>query len=70
MARAKPTKTYREVAQIAAELGWDTELQRSGHIKFTRPGCRPVYTSSTPSDVRVPRNLRAKLARVARGAPG
>jgi hypothetical protein len=40
----------------------------SGHVRFRHPAGGVVHTSSTPSDRRAWRNLRAQLRRVARTA--
>ncbi|GBH08380.1 2,4-dienoyl-CoA reductase or related NADH-dependent reductase [Pseudomonas syringae pv. actinidiae] len=34
-----------------------------GHIKFTKGGCSPIFTSFTPSDHRAGLNARAQLRR-------
>lgn len=41
---------------------------RGGHLLFTKPGCAPIYTSSTASDHRAEGNARAQLRRADRQA--
>lgn len=62
-----PGKRAREVIAYAESLGFRTSFTRHNHLKFTCPGCRPVFTSGTPGDVRSLHNARALLRRSLRG---
>lgn len=56
----------KQIVRVAEENGWRvTRARRSQHWKFIPPDKRtkPIYTSSTPSDWRTYRNLRAELRR-------
>lgn len=50
----------------AANNGWTARRTRGGHVRFQKPGCVPVFTSSTPSDWRSYRNALAMLVRADR----
>lgn len=54
----------------AGEMGFTvTTTGKCGdHYRFTRPGCRVVFGSSTPGDRRAVLNIRAKLRRAVREA--
>ena len=56
----------RRVVAAAKELGFTWELTRGNHMKFTKPGCPPVYTAFTPSDRRAASNAIATLRRAAK----
>lgn len=62
----------REIKQIvrdAEDRGWTRELGRNGHIKLRHPVTNKlVVMSSTPSDVRALKNIRAELKRHEREA--
>ena len=61
-------KEIKEVVRHALRSGWSVEVRRSNHLKWTAPDGRTVYFSSgTPSDYRMIRNLRRDL--MARGLP-
>ncbi|MEQ5055688.1 type II toxin-antitoxin system HicA family toxin [Klebsiella michiganensis] len=49
--------------EYAHTLGWQASRTSGGHLRFCKPGCTPVYTSSTPGDHRAFRNARAMLKR-------
>lgn len=54
--------------RLAGEPGWSVTLRRrSGHYRIAAPDGRVYFASSTPSDHRAVRNLRAALRRM--GAP-
>ncbi|WP_185266005.1 type II toxin-antitoxin system HicA family toxin [Halopseudomonas xiamenensis] len=59
----KLKKPLQELADFAISLGWQVSRTRGGHIRFTKPGYPPIYTSSTPSDPRAALNARALLRR-------
>lgn len=56
-------KALMALLTYARQSGWAVHRTSGGHLKFTKPGCRPVYTSSTPGDHRAVRNARALLRR-------
>lgn len=67
---SKPTNDItKRVIAVALALGFALSYTRGGHMKFTRDGSPPVFTSSTPSDHRTLKNCEARLRRVARGLP-
>jgi len=51
----------------AEKNGWQACRTRGGHVRFQKPGCPSVFTSSTPSDWRGYRNALAMLVSVDRG---
>lgn len=62
MSAKKTLRTYRRAAE---EQGWRVEETKSGHLRFI-PADRSkpiVVASSTPSDARSVKNLRAQLRR-------
>lgn len=58
-----------ELLIYAADHGWQISLTHGGHLRFTKPGRGPVFTSSTPSDRRAYLNALAMLRRADRSAP-
>jgi hypothetical protein len=58
-----------ELLIYAADHGWQISLTRGGHLRLTKPGRGPVFTSSTPSDHRAYLNALAMLRRADRSAP-
>ena len=58
-----------ELLIYAADHGWQISLTQGGHLRFTKPGHGPVFTSSTPSDRRAYLNALAMLRRADRSAP-
>lgn len=61
-------KRLRALIDFALGEGWRVVRTPGGHLKFTKPGCAAIYTSSTASDHRAGRNARAQLRRAARQA--
>lgn len=57
----------RDIAKYAEQQGFLVSTTRRGHLKFSRPGCRTVFTSGSPSDVRVLKNTKAEIRRSLRG---
>jgi len=66
---ARGHKRLRALIDFALGEGWHVVRTPGGHLKFTKPGCASVYTSSTASDHRADRNARAQLRRSDRQAP-
>ena len=55
--------SIRRLAEFAIGEGWTLTRSSSGHLKFSKAGCTPIFTSGTPSDYRTERNARAMLRR-------
>jgi hypothetical protein len=53
----------RRLAAVAERAGWTVEPTRSGHLRFRGPDGQVVVHSTTSSDWRAARNLRAQLRR-------
>jgi len=51
---------------FAIANGWRVRRTQGGHIKFSKGGLTPIFTSSTPSDYRADRNAMARLRRADR----
>ncbi|HCM5829508.1 type II toxin-antitoxin system HicA family toxin [Klebsiella pneumoniae] len=60
---ARGHKQLLPLIEYALEEGWDVVRTAGGHLKFTKPGLPPIFTSSTASDYRAGRNARALLRR-------
>ncbi len=56
-------KAMLPVIECAERLGYRVGRTRGGHLRFSKPGRRPIFTSSTPSDWRPPRNAMSQLRR-------
>ncbi|SFY07881.1 hypothetical protein [Azotobacter vinelandii] len=54
-------KSLRALAELASTEGWMLQRTRGGHLRFSKPGCAPIFMSSTPSDHRAFLNARAQL---------
>jgi predicted RNA binding protein YcfA (HicA-like mRNA interferase family) len=65
---ARGHKRLRALIEFALGEGWKVVRTRGGHLLFTKPGCAPIYTSSTASDHRAERNALAQLRRANRRA--
>lgn len=55
--------SVRRLAEFALAEGWTLTRSNSGHLKFSKAGFTPIFTSCTPSDHRTERNARAQLRR-------
>jgi hypothetical protein len=64
----KIPKALRPAIQSAQGRGWNVERTNGGHLKLTHPKYGVAFTSSSPSDWRVVRNLDARLRRMERAA--
>lgn len=62
----RPGKKLQALYTYAAVFGWTINRTNGGHLRFTKPGCPIIHTSSTPSDCRAVRNALAMLARADR----
>lgn len=61
-----PTKVrqvYGATARAAVEQGWTIEMTRGGHVRWTAPSGRVIFSPSSPSDRRAIRNTIAMLRR-------
>ncbi len=67
---ARGRERLRALIEFALGEGWRVKRTRGGHLKFTKPGCAAIYTSSTASDHRASLNARAQLRRADRQARG
>ncbi|AYL80008.1 MULTISPECIES: hypothetical protein [Pseudomonas syringae group] len=56
-------KSLQALADFAISQGWAVHRTHGGHVKFTKGGCAPIFTSFTPSDHRAGLNARAQLRR-------
>ena len=58
-------KDMKVIVKIAEQQGWTVRLTRGGHVQFVPadPTVPLVVSSSTPSDHRTLRNLKAQLRR-------
>lgn len=59
-------KQLRALIDFALGEGWSVVRTSGGHLKFTKRGLTPIYTSATASDHRAGRNARAQLRRAER----
>lgn len=59
-------KKLRDLTDFAMTQGWTISHTNGGHLRFSKPGLPPIFTSSTPSDYRAERNMRAQLRRTDR----
>lgn len=60
---ARGHKQLLPLIEYALQEGWEVVRTSGGHLKFTKPGMPPIFTSSTASDYRAGRNARALLRR-------
>ena len=65
---ARGHKRLRALIEFALGEDWHVKRTPGGHLKFTKPGCAAIYTSSTASDHRAGLNSRAQLRRAGREA--
>lgn len=65
---ARGHKRLRALIEFALAEGWHVKRTPGGHLKFTKRGCAPIYTSSTASDHRAALNARAQIRRAEREA--
>jgi hypothetical protein len=56
----------RLLMDFALSHGWKVSRTQGGHIRFTKAGMPPIFTSSTPSDYRAELNAKAQLRRADR----
>ncbi|WP_127446530.1 MULTISPECIES: type II toxin-antitoxin system HicA family toxin [Xanthomonas] len=46
---ARGNKRLKTLIEFALAEGWHIQRTQGGHLKFTKVGCAPIYTSSTAS---------------------
>ncbi|HHG5367052.1 TPA: type II toxin-antitoxin system HicA family toxin [Pseudomonas aeruginosa] len=63
---ARGHKRLLPLIKYALKEGWEVVRTPGGHLKFTRAGLPPIFTSSTASDHRAGLNARAMLRRAQR----
>ncbi|HFJ0421562.1 TPA: type II toxin-antitoxin system HicA family toxin [Pseudomonas aeruginosa] len=56
--------------EFALSEGWSVCRTGGGHLRFSKPGMPPIFTSSTASDYRASQNAWARLRRAARNLSG
>lgn len=61
-----PSRTIRELVRRFAPLGWTAQVARSGHIRWKHKTDALYFSSATPSDWRVARNIEAGLRKAVR----
>lgn len=54
----------RDFLRWAGKRGWTATNTNGGHIKYTKPGCPPVFGARSPSDRRGLKNLRSMIERI------
>lgn len=64
---ARGHKQLRALIELAVAEGWHVKRTRSGHLKFTRQGSAPIYTSSTASDYRANRDAQGSPTQASGG---
>lgn len=57
------TKEIRKVISLAIKKGYNVELRKGGHYKFTAPTGKFFFTSATPSDKRALANILSDMKR-------
>lgn len=58
------------LVEFALREGWEVMKTPGGHLKFSKPGFPPIFTSSTSSDFRAGLNAKAHLRRAQRQSEG
>lgn len=59
---SRTKKALQPLLDLAEELGYTVDCQRA-HLKFSKPGRQPVFSSKTPSCPRAVKNACADLRR-------
>ncbi|MBB3332558.1 putative RNA binding protein YcfA (HicA-like mRNA interferase family) [Halomonas campaniensis] len=60
---ARGCKGMQRLIRYAATQGWEVQRTSGGHLRFSKPGCAPVFTSFTTKDRRAELNARSQLRR-------
>ncbi len=63
---ARGHKRLRALIEFAIGEGWHVKRTSGGHLKFTKMGYAPIYTSMTASDHRASLNALAQIRRAGR----
>ncbi len=53
----------RRLIDYATKQGWSVEMSKNNHLKFNKPGCPSVFSSSTPRCPHAWRNAISTLRR-------
>lgn len=67
MAKIARCELTKRLVAYALELGFEAAFTKKSHIKFTKPGRKPVFTSGSPSDHRTLMNAESNLRKSERG---
>ena len=63
--RVDMSRDITHLKRVASKAGWTVGMTNGGHVYFLPPtGGGKIYTSSTPSDVKAIRNVKARLRRL------
>jgi len=60
---ARGHKRLRALIEFAIGEGWHVKRTSGGHLKFTKAGYAPIYTSTTASDHRASLSAQAQIRR-------
>lgn len=60
----------KRLVSFAQSADWAVQQTRKLHLKFTKPGRRPVFTSGTPGDRRAWLNAKSQLSQADKLAGG
>lgn len=60
-------EAVQKVVEFAAALVFEACRTKGDHIKFSKPGCRSVFFSSTPGDKRAHLNAISNIRKSERG---
>jgi len=53
----------KRLVRAAEQLGWSASRTAGGHVKFSKPGRLPIFTSFTASDCHSAHNALARIRR-------
>lgn len=53
----------KRLTAFATEAGWTVAQTQKLHLKFSKPGRQPVFTSGTPGDRRAWLNAKSQLVK-------
>lgn len=67
MANLARCEMTRRLISYAESLGFEASLTKKTHLKFTKSGCKTVYSSGTPGDQRTLKNAESNLRKSERG---
>lgn len=67
MSRLRRNDSVSRVVEFASTLGYVHQWTGGGHLKFSKPGRRPVFFGGSPSDRRAHKNAISNLKKSDRG---